>query len=139
MDITLKNAYTEVYQILEILGEEYKSKIPEKLQNLFQEQQNKSHKTNIRKSVPIDKMEVSRTALIIISILNLEYWETDETKKAQLKKVYAENEREFQEKISVYKQNDWLKNKKNEIKQEEKALIEQKQSSWMEKVHKLIL
>ena len=39
-------------------------------------------------------------ALIIISILNLKYWEKEEIKKALLKNIYDENERKFQEKIN---------------------------------------
>ena len=83
-------------------------------------------------------MEISRTALIIISILNLKYWEKDEDKKSELKRTYNENERKFQEKINVYKQNDWLKAKKDQIIQkednQEKALIEQKNISWISKI-----
>ena len=140
MDIALKNAYAEVNQIIELLGEEYKAQIPQKILNLFNEKQNINYRTNISKDIPIDKMEVSRTALIIISILNLKYWEKDETKKAELKSIYDENERKFQEKINVYKQSDWLKTEKNEIVQEEnkqeKALIEQKDISWIVKIRR---
>ena len=138
MNTTLKNAYTEVNQIIELLGNEYKSQIPQKILNLFKEKQNTNYKTNINKDTPIDKMEISRTALIIISILNLKYWEKDEDKKSELKRTYNENERKFQEKINVYKQNDWLKAKKDQIIQkednQEKALIEQKNISWISKI-----
>lgn len=140
MDTTLKNAYAEVNLIIELLGEEYKAQIPQKILNLFNEKQNIDYRTNISKDIPIDKMEVSRTALIIISILNLKYWEKDETKKAELKSIYDKNERKFQEKINVYKQSDWLKTEKNEIVQEEnkqeKALIEQKDISWIIKIRR---
>lgn len=140
MDTTLNNAYTEVNQIIELLGEKYRSQIPEKILKLFKEKQNNNYKTNINKDTPIDKMEISRTALIIISILNLKYWEKDEDKKAELKNIYDENESKFQEKINTYKQNDWLKAKKNEIIQkennQEKSLIEQKNISWIIKIKK---
>ena len=138
MDTALKNAYTEVNQIIELLGEEFKSKIPQKILNLFNEKQNTNYRTNINKNTPIHKIEVSRTALTIISILNLKYWETDETKKAKLKSIY--DEREFQQKINVYKQNNWLKTEKNEMVQEEnkqeKALIEQKDIFWIVKIRR---
>ena len=60
MDNILKNAYAEVYQILDILGNEYKRKVPYKLRKLFKENQNTNHK--------IDKQinNISRIALIII-------------------------------------------------------------------------
>ncbi len=137
MDATLKNAYTEVSQILELLGEEYQTQIPEKLLTFFNEKQNFNYKTNISKDTPIDKIEVSRTALIIISILNLKYWETDEVKKEELKRIYDENERKFQEKVNLYKQNDWLKNDMiQEDGEQIKSLVVQKDVSWIEKIRK---
>lgn len=140
MEAILKNAYTEVNQIIELLGEEYKTQIPQKLLNLFNEKQNPDYKTNISNDIQIDKIEVSRTALIIISILNLRYWEKDETKKAELKSIYDENEKKFQEKISGYKHSSTLKIDKNNIfteeNKQEKAIIKQKDISWIVKLRK---
>ena len=84
MDIILKNAYTEVNQVIELLGEPYKNKIPKQIINFFYENRNINYKANISKNIPIEDIEISRTALIIISILNLKYWETDENKKEEL-------------------------------------------------------
>ncbi len=140
MQTILKNAYTEVNQIIELLGEKYKTQIPQKILNLFNEKQNPDYKTNISKDIHINEIKVSRTALIIISILNLKYWEKNETKKAELKSVYDENERKFQEKINGYKQRVNLKVDKNKIlteeNKQERALIKQKHISWIVKLRK---
>lgn len=114
MDITLKNAYAEVYQILNILGDKYKKKIPQKLIKLFEEQRNFDYETNIKKDSRIDDIEISRNALIIISILNLKYWATAEEKE-RLQKIYDQNENEYLEIINRYKQDDWLVRKKDKI------------------------
>lgn len=140
MDTTLKNAYTEVNQIIELLGEEYKSKIPKKVLNIFKENQDINYKTNISKNKPIDEMKISRTTLIIISILNLKYWEVEDNKKKELRSIYDENEVKFQNKISLYRQKDWLQREKNEMIQvenkEEKGLIEEKDISLIKKIIK---
>lgn len=132
MDIILKNAYTEVNQVIELLGEPYKNKIPKQIINFFYENRNINYKANISKNIPIEDIEISRTALIIISILNLKYWETDENKKEELKNIYNKNEKKFQGRISKYKQKDWLKTEKIEI--QDKFLIEKKDISLIYKI-----
>ena len=132
MDIILKNAYTEVNQVIELLGEPYKNKIPKQIINFFYENRNINYKANISKNIPIEDIKISRTALIIISILNLKYWETDENKKEKLKNIYNKNEKKFQGKISKYKQKDWLKTEKIEI--QDKFLIEKKDISLIYKI-----
>lgn len=122
MEDTLKNAYAEVEKILDILGDKYKQKLPEKVRNLFQEKKNTNYEVKIDKKTKIEDIKVSRTALIIISILNLKYWEEDPDKKEELKEIYDKNEVKYQEKINIYKQDEWLKNRnsKKKIKIEEK-------------------
>lgn len=132
MDIILKNAYTEVNQVIELLGEPYKKKIPKQIINFFYENRNINYKANISKNIPIEDIKISRTALIIISILNLKYWETDENKKEELKNIYNKNEKKFQGRISKYKQKDWLKTEKIEI--QDKFLIEKKDISLIYKI-----
>lgn len=132
MDIILKNAYTEVNQVIELLGEPYKNKIPKQIINFFYENRNINYKANISKNIPIEDIKISRTALIIISILNLKYWETDENKKEELKNIYNKNEKKFQGRISKYKQKDWLKTEKIEI--QDKFLIEKKDISLIYKI-----
>lgn len=89
MESSLNNAYTKVIQILNILGDSYKNKIPQKLIELFESKQNLNFKTNIKKDIKIENIEISRTALIIISILNIKYWATNDEKEF-LKKIYDE-------------------------------------------------
>lgn len=140
MEDTLNNAYAEVGALLDFLGDSYKQKIPEKVIKLFDVPQKKDYK------ITIEKNELSRNALIIISILNLKYWEQDCNKKEQLKNIYDKNEKEYQEKINAYKKEDWLKNRKKSIEtttNAELSLITQENLSILEKIkrffRKLIL
>lgn len=134
MDSTLSDAYAEVSYILDILGKQYKSKVPEKILDLFNNNKNDSYKVNIDLSSGFNNVNVSRTALIIISILNLKYWETNESENKRLKKIYNENEQIYQDKINMYKNDDWLKRNKQTYEStevEEKSLIvKEKISAW---------
>ena len=110
MNKVLSNSYTEVSYILNILGDNYKNKIPKKILECID--------TNIQET------NISRNALIIISIFNLKYWENDENEKEKLRKIYNMNEQIFQKKINKYKNKDWLNNRKNlNYVIEEKSLI----------------
>lgn len=46
--------------------------------------------------------------MIIISILNLKYWEENDSEKLKLKNVYDKNEQVYQAKINRYKNDNWL-------------------------------
>lgn len=136
MDIALKTAYAEVNRILDILGEEYKSKLPKEIILLLKESKGTSN--IIINNIPVEEIQLSRNALIILSILNLKYWEEDEEKKHKLKSIYAQNEIKFQEKVNLYKEENWLDYNKNEEQKaeekEEQSLVVMKKTSFIEKV-----
>lgn len=139
METTLKSAYKEVSQILNLLGNEYKSKIPSNVLTLLEEGWKESNKKqdgiNVQDKNELAKAiqngKISRNALAIISILNIKYW-TDEEEKQKLKAIYDENEEKYQNKINCYKEENWLKRKtKKENLQEEVSLVEiQEKSIW---------
>lgn len=150
MEITLNNAYAEVNQVLDILGRKYRNKVPRKLLKLFNEQQNIEYKKNLEQAKKIENLQISRTALTIISILNLKYWETDIEKKQELKQQYLENERKYQESVKLGRENGWLNidkknstdekiNIKNEIKESiaNTSLTEIKKNSFWDKIKKM--
>ncbi|MBR1540133.1 MAG: hypothetical protein IJ629_03025 [Clostridia bacterium] len=105
MELSLRNAYTEVNQILDILGEKFKTKIPKKLLDFFEKNQNLDYHPNINPNIPIEEMNLLRDTLIIISILNLKYWEKDEEQREKLKEVYRNNQIDYQKKMGLSKIN----------------------------------
>lgn len=96
MENTQKMAYAEVGRILDILGESYKKKVPSKIRELFYKEDNPQVDINLSN---INDKKISRKALIILSILNLKYWEDNPQKKQRLKIAYLENEVVYREKF----------------------------------------
>ena len=132
MNSVLCNSYTEVSYILDILGEEYKNKLPEKILKLIYTNKNDDYKINLNFDITKNNINISRNALIIISILNLKYWEYDELKKDKLKNLYAKNEKIYQNKINNYKNDNWLNKNKQTIENkpvQETYLIPKKNNS----------
>ena len=141
MEDTLEKANIEVGIILNIMGEDYKNKLPKKIRDFYDV---KNINSDSYKSVVenIKKFNVSRTALIIISIFNLKYWEQDENEKKRLISIYKANEKNYQEKINRYKNEEWLNNKKITIEKEEnnitQKLIIQDNKSLLKKIKDII-
>lgn len=129
METTLKSAYKEVGQILNLLGNDYKAKVPSSLLALFEQNTEEKNISDLYEEIKHRK--VSRDALIILSILNAKYWANEEEKR-ELKAVYDKNEEEYQRKINSYQRKDWLKKERNEEKTvEELSLVKvQENSIW---------
>ena len=131
MNKILSNSYTEVSYILNLLGDDYKSKIPSQILKCIYNNKNNNYKFNI--DTNIEEANISRNALIIISIFNLKYWENDEVEKERLRKIYNINEQIFQKKINEYKNNDWLNRDRknlNYVIEEKSLIIKDDNSIW---------
>ena len=81
MSSVLSDAYTEVSCVLDVLDPKYKEKIPKQVLDAIYNKKNNNHKFYIDAGMNIDDIQISRQALIIISILNLKYWEEDVEKQ----------------------------------------------------------
>ena len=83
--------YTEVYEILNLLGDEYIKKIPNTLYQFIDE--NKSKNSNIKNEIHnlILKEKISDNAIEFISMLNLKYW-ASEKERNELLETYNKNE-----------------------------------------------
>lgn len=108
MQDSLSIAYAEVSQILDILGDKYKRKLP----NNFIEYINKNKADGIVLDINANNYEevkISNDALIIITILNLNFWIENQNEKNKILKKLKENDKKFQNKIDAYKDENWLK------------------------------
>lgn len=104
-----KIAFKEVNEIIAIMGEPYKNKIPMQLRNLLQKEE-KNYVTNIKKDLPFEKQKISRTALILLNYINRNYWIEDEGKKQRLKQCYEQREEQYQKMlIEKYNPNEIFK------------------------------
>lgn len=115
-------AYSEVYFVLEALGDTYKNKIPKRFVEFINENRKKDYIMEEITEENISELSVSRDALVILSLLNLNYWEEDENEKARLLEIYKLND---EKKFGNYKDDDWLSNKKNDI--EKQSVIEKEE------------
>lgn len=92
-----REAYSEIDEFLELLSEEQRNKIPQKLREFFKEEKALDYRKGINSKIPIKNQNLKEETLGIIALLNLQYWCEDENEKQRLKEVYAKNEKAYQE------------------------------------------
>ncbi|MCI9413299.1 MAG: hypothetical protein HFJ31_02130 [Clostridia bacterium] len=127
METTLQNAYREVGQILNLLGNDYKSKIPSNMLAFFEQKVEERNPKELYEEIKNKK--ISRDALIILSILNTKYW-ANEDEKQELIAFYNKNEEDYQDKINSYKTQEWLKRGKNKEREQVSLVVIQEKSIW---------
>ena len=89
-DSMYKNAFKEVYDILENTDEELLKKIPTKFMQFVKNNMNLEYKTNIQKDIEIDKQELLKETESILALIYRSYWATSEEKEEFARKSKAE-------------------------------------------------
>lgn len=92
-------AYSEVYEIINLLEEEYSNRIPKKVLDFFDEVRDKNYKPIIDVNKPLKEQNIERDAIILIAILDLNYW--------------CDSEEEKKELLDIFNRNTEIKNQKN--------------------------
>lgn len=80
IDDVYKNAFKEVYEILQNTDEELIKKVPEKFIDFLKNNMNNEYKTNINARIPINKQSILSESEEILSLIFRSYWATDEEK-----------------------------------------------------------
>lgn len=91
-----RQAYTEIDNFIELLDENERNKIPERLRTFFKREKDSNYKKEIDINIPIQYQNLKEETLAIIAILNLEYWCEDKEEKLRLKRIYFNNEEKYQ-------------------------------------------
>ena len=75
-------AYSEVYEILNLMEDEYRKRVPQKVIDFFDDERMKEYKPEIRVDIPLEEQKIKRETIILLAILNINYWcDTEEEKQ----------------------------------------------------------
>ena len=91
MENTVKDIYSEVYAILNMLGKEYINKLPNDIYNIIKEEKSSEYNPVYATTVSLDRQVVKKESISIIAFLHLNYW-CDEEEKIKLRELFDENE-----------------------------------------------
>ena len=151
----LRQTFCDIEIILNALPEEDRNKVPMKLRKFISENKLENYESEVRIDVPIEEQDLFPDTRTFIGMLYLNYWCKDEEEKAEIKKVFMDNEakmqKELDEKFEIFKKYDTnqidneLKAEKDiqenvveaEIKTEESNMIVYKESIIRKIINKI--
>lgn len=87
----MKYAYTEVYEILKNLGDEYRKKVPEKIYKTIKNERKIDYRPKIDFTKPLNLQPLKQETKDLIAYLYYYYWCTDDRKKTDLISKIEEN------------------------------------------------
>lgn len=133
--INISRAYSEVYEFINVLGDEYKNKIPEQLYVKIEKQRDKNYTPKY--DINQENVNFSNEALSLISAINLQYWCDDSAEKERLKKVYTDNTQKEEQEYSydnLFKSNKAEKQIQEEQPIENVQMIEYKEKNVFNRI-----
>ena len=124
-----KNAYTEVYEILEQLDEEEYNKIPSEVITAIRENRNTEYEFELDEELELKEQELLPETKAILFNLFRDYLSTAEQKE-KIKKMQAEERQKNEQNKSEQYNSDLFASKKKvqDIREEHTELIEYKEN-----------
>lgn len=141
MENTVKDIYSEVYAILNMLGKEYIDKLPKDIYNIIKEEKFSEYNPVYATTVALDRQVVKKESISIIAFLHLNYW-CDEEEKIKLRELFDENEDKYQEELKqqeeqeVEQEDEEIQDDNNEIEigKEFLSMIVYKEENFVQKI-----
>lgn len=141
MNIETKEIYSEVYQVLNLLGNEYIDKLPSSLFRMVKEKRDSNYVPQYREEIPLNKQNIKKETLAIIALLYLNYWCENEKEKLEIKQILNKNEQKHQQELrNKYNPEDIFKKRKfnqKNIEQNQVSMIEYKESFLKRMIRKI--
>lgn len=127
MSDKIRKAYSEVYEILQLLDDEFVDKVPKKFMEFIEKEKDNDYIPNIKPNVSLEEQELLEDTINILAMLKLDYWCENEAEKQELLDILNKNEIEYQQELrEKYNPDNLFKNKNksyDENVKEEKSLV----------------
>ena len=95
-ELLVPKACREAMLILDVLPRHYRRKIPRDIYLRIREMQDLSHhphwETTLTAKSDTENLDLLRETVVLISWLNLEFWERSEEEKQRLRAIYQQND-----------------------------------------------
>ena len=125
-------AYSEVCTILNMLEDEYKERVPKNVMDFFEEERDKEYNPIIDVNIPLEKQNLKRKTLVLLAILNLNYWCENEEEKQSFLDELDKNEEEKKELEEKYNPDNLFKKKQDESTENNLQIIEYKKPNFIQ-------
>jgi len=99
MNVQTQEIYSEVYSILNLLGESYIKKLPVSLFNMIKEEKRQDYNPKYDSKINLEQQNMKRETLSMIALFHLNYWCNSDEEKNELKTLFKTNEEKHQAEI----------------------------------------
>lgn len=109
---------SEIYELLQILGEDYINKIPKEIYSNIRENKDENYIPRYSKDIPIYEQKLDKKTVAFLCMLHYNYWCESEKEKQQIEKILNYNQKLKIKKYDKYRER--FKNNKSEEKTKDK-------------------
>ena len=136
MDIKIKEIYSEVYSVLNMLGDSYITKLPSSLYKMIKEEKLNEYNPYYDSSIALEQQNIRKESISMIALFHLIYWCSSPEEKQELKEMFKDNEVKYQAELRENYNPDNIFKKQNIRKKEnitidEVAIAEYKESIFI--------
>ena len=85
MNVATQEMYSEVYSILNLLGNSYIAKLPKSLFKMIEEEKSSTYNPQYREDQSLNEQNIKRESLSMIALFHLNYWCNSDEEKEQKK------------------------------------------------------
>ncbi len=129
--VNTKEIYSEVYSILNLLGDKYINSLPKSLYNMIKTEKMNTYNPSYDGTIPLTKQNIKKESLSMIALFHINYWCESNLDKEELRKIFNENESKYQDELrEKYNPDNLFKRNTQEkyIQQDNVSMIEYKES-----------
>lgn len=141
MNVDTQEMYSEVYSILNLLGNNYIAKLPKSLFKMIEEEKSSTYTPQYSEDKSLNEQNIKRESLSMIALFHLNYWCNSNEEKEQLKQLFKNNEEKHQAEIrEKYNPDNLFKNRKQENTMESQpfindvAIVKYKEKNFLQKI-----
>lgn len=134
-----KRMYSEVYGIIDCMGENYKNALPQKLYKYIHDNKDENYCPRYNLSEALMPQNLSKKATAFICFLHYKYWCETEEEKTKINKILKYNEEKNREKYNknnIFEKNVIQQNSTENMKQQ-MQLVEYKENMFKKILRKL--
>lgn len=125
-------AYAEIDEILNLLEDDYRERVPKKVRDFFKEEKIKDYHPEIDIEKPLIEQNLKRETMVLLAILNLNYWCENEEEKQRFLNELDKNEEEKKELEEKYNPDNLFKKKQDESTENNLQIIEYKKPNFIQ-------
>lgn len=124
--------YAEIDEILNLLEDDYRERVPKKVRDFFKEEKIKDYHPEIDIEKPLIEQNLKRETMVLLAILNLNYWCENEEEKQRFLNELDKNEEEKKELEEKYNPDNLFKKKQDESTENNLQIVEYKKPNFIQ-------